>query len=527
MIFNKTNQESMFDQNRAFILDKTMKYLMVAVAVFFFLQIPASHAQTSDGADLAYGCGASLHLFWKGRMARDKKQARQYFQETIELCPGYIRPYELIGNLYRKDNQTETAITYFEKAADLGTTNYKLYYLLASLQFQKGDVAAADHNIKKSLSLRGDYPKALKLNQEIEKVSDNEGPKIILYEPSTRRGMKLTKTYESLTVRGMATDKSGVAWLKINQEETSLDEHGNFLKDIPIQLGTNTIRVEAADPLGNRAQILIDIEGEKYALPPLTRVESTSQQKALYGRSYAIVIGINNYEKWPGLEFAVADANAVKNNLQKTGFDDITVIMDQDATQRRILAELFHELPQKVDRNDRVLFYFAGHGQTADVPGGGKKGYIIPVDAETDSYASSAISMEQIRSLSSRIAAKHIFYVMDCCYSGLGLNRSAGVWQGISDYLRKVSAMRVVQIITAGGQGEQVQEKEGHGLFTAYFLAGIDGEADLNKDNVVTGTELGAYLRPTVSNASRQTQTPLFGRLEGEGEFLFFVNPNR
>ena len=49
------------------------------------------------------------------------------------------------------------------------------------------------------------------------------------------------------------------------------------------------------------------------------------------------------------------------------------------------------------------------------------------------------------------------------------------------------------------------------------------GEADLNKDNVVTGTELGAYLRPTVSNASRQAQTPLFGRLEGEGEFLFFV----
>ena len=113
--------------------------------------------------------------------------------------------------------------------------------------------------------------------------------------------------------------------------------------------------------------------------------------------------------------------------------------------------------------------------------------------------------------------------MMDCRYSGLGLNRSAGVWPGISDYLCKVSAMRVVQIITAGGQGEQVQEKEGHGLFTTYFLDAIEGEADLNKDNVVTGTELGAYLRPMVSNASRQAQTPLFGRLEGEGEFLFFV----
>lgn len=65
--------------------------------------------------------------------------------------------------------------------------------------------------------------------------------------------------------------------------------------------------MEAADSLGNRAQISIDIEGEKYALPPLTRIEAASQTKSLYGRSFAIVIGINDYDKWPGLEFAVAE----------------------------------------------------------------------------------------------------------------------------------------------------------------------------------------------------------------------------
>ena len=83
--------------------------------------------------------------------------------------------------------------------------------------------------------------------------------------------------------------------------------------------------------------------------------------------------------------------------------------------------------------------------------------------------------------------------------------------------------MRVVQIVTAGGKGEQVQEREGHGLFTTYLLRALDGEADINMDGVVTGTELGAYLRPKVSDASQQAQTPLYGRLEGEGEFLFFV----
>ena len=189
----------------------------------------------------------------------------------------------------------------------------------------------------------------------------------------------------------------------------------------------------------------------------------------------------------------------------------------------RILTELFHELPKQVGHNDRVLFYFAGHGQTEDLPNGGKRGYIIPVDADTSNFSSSAISMEQIRSLSSRIPAKHILYVMDSCYSGLGLSRSYGVSTSISGYLRKVASMRVIQIVTAGGKGEQVQEKEGHGLFTTYLLRALEGEADINNDKVVTGTELGAYLRPRVSDASRNAQTPLFGRLEGEGEFLFFI----
>lgn len=472
-------------------------------------------------------CDQALSIFWKGRYSTNEAQAYRNYEIAAELCPGFIRPYELMGNIHRKEGRTEKAVEFFTKAAELGSTNYKLYYLLASLLFEKGDLDEADRHIKKSLSIRADYSKSVKLNLEIEKALDKEGPKIILYEPSTPRGMKVAHQDENLTVRGIATDKSRVAWVKVNQVETSLDEYGNFLKDVAIQLGTNTIVVEAADLLGNHSRISVVVEGEKYALPDFTRIESASQMKALYSRSLAVVIGINQYENWPALEFATADARAVKTALENSGFDEIVMILDNEATQRRILTELFDRLPKMVEHNDRVLFYFAGHGQTEDLPGGGKRGYIIPVDADTLNYGSSAVSMEQIRSLSSRIRAKHLLYVMDSCYSGLGFNRSVGVSPGISDYLRKVSAMRVVQIITGGGQGEQVQEREGHGLFTSYFLKAIAGEADLDKDNVVTGTELGAYLRPAVSNASRQAQTPLFGRLEGEGEFLFFVTKEK
>ena len=469
------------------------------------------------------GCDTAPYLFWKGKFASKKEDAYRYYMEAIDLCPGFIRPYELVGNYYRKKGNKEKAIEFFTKAADLGSANYKLYYLLAGLCFQKGDLDEASRYLNKSLEIRGDYPKSLVLKSKIEKEKDTNGPKIILYEPSTRRGLNLVSQGQTISVRGIATDKSGVLWVKVSKMDTTVDKYGNFLKDVPIEVGTNTIVVEAADRLGNQSTISVSIEGKEYTLPPVIKVETPSQEKDLYGKSFAVVIGINSYEKWPSLEFAVNDAKAITEELKKTGFDHITVILDKEATQRRILTELFHQLPETVGRNDRLFFYFAGHGQTEDLPKGGKRGYIIPVDGDVSNYGATAISMDQIRSLSNRIPAKHILYAMDSCYSGLGLNRSGGVSPKISDYLRKISSMRVVQIITAGGKGEQVQEKGSHGLFTTYFLKALEGEADFNKDNVVTGTELGAYLRPTVSNASGQAQTPLYGRLEGEGEFLFFI----
>jgi tetratricopeptide (TPR) repeat protein len=480
---------------------------------------------TGFGASAAWAisdCDMALHYFWKGRYSKTESSL-YFYEKTIKLCPGFIRPYELIGNYYCKEEQKDKAIEFFTRAAQLGTNNYKLYYLLASLLLEKGEIDDASRYLKKSLSISKDYYKSLELKVKIEKALDKDGPKIILYEPSTHRGIKIIHKYENITVRGIATDKSGISWVKVNQLDASVDEHGNFLKDIPIRIGTNTIIVVASDGIGNRSNISVMVEGEKSQLPAISKIESSLQMNDLYGESFAVVIGIDNYEKWPSLEFAVADAGAVRQKFKETGFDQITTIFNKEATQRRILTELFYELPKKVGRNDRVVFYFAGHGQTEDLSNGGKRGYIVPVDADTSNYPATAISMEQIRSLSSHISAKHILYVMDSCYSGLGLSRSSGISRKIGDYLGKVSSMRVVQIITAGGKGEQAQEKEGHGLFTRYFLHALDGEADINKDNVVTGTELGAYLRPTVSNASQQAQTPLYGRLEGEGEFLFFV----
>ena len=94
-------------------MDKKMNGLMFIAVLYFSLQISGNQALASDGNDLSGDCDKAIHFFWKGRLESDKDQARQYYQEAIDLCPGYIRPYELVGNSYRKENQNDKAITIF------------------------------------------------------------------------------------------------------------------------------------------------------------------------------------------------------------------------------------------------------------------------------------------------------------------------------------------------------------------------------------------------------------------------------
>jgi tetratricopeptide (TPR) repeat protein len=466
-------------------------------------------------------CERAINLITKAQYV-SPEQAVVFHEQAIDLCPGYIRPYELAGNYYRKKDDINKAVQFFKSAAELGSNNNKLYYLLADLMLKQGQVNEASYYIEKSIELRKNYPKALSLKNKILKMSDDHGPEIIIFEPADRRGVVgIVLEHESITVRGMVSDKSGLARFSINELEVEVDEKDFFLKDIVLKDGKNLITIEAQDNIGNKTELVLKVDHKK----PLREVKKALDQKVelsqLYTNSYAVLIGIDKYEKWPPLEFAVADTKAIREIFERSGFENIITVQDHEATQRRLLTILGHELPKVMKRNDRLVIYFAGHGQTEEQASGKKKGYIIPVDADPNNYFATAISMETLRGLTARIPAKHILYIMDSCYSGLGLSRSAGISSNTDEYIKKMTSRRAVQIITAGGKDEQVEERDGHGLFTTYLLQGLEGEADSNKDRIITATELGAFLRPKVSNASDMRQTPLYGRIEGEGEFLF------
>ncbi len=254
--------------------------------------------------------------------------------------------------------------------------------------------------------------------------------------------------------------------------------------------------------------------------------------RKLYRDSWAVIIGINDYQKWPKLRYAVNDANGMEDVLvSRFGFqrDHIRKMINGEATRQRIMEVLGDEFSdsKKIQREDRVFFFFAGHGATRTLDDGRQIGFIVPADADHTNYYSTAISMTALREAADLIPAKHVYFVMDSCYSGLAMSRGAGAFSRDRSYLEEVTRRTARQILTAGGAEQEVADDgpRGHSVFTWALLQGLDGAADLDGNGIITASELGAYVSPIVSSFARQT--PAVGNLVGSegGEFIFELQP--
>ena len=241
----------------------------------------------------------------------------------------------------------------------------------------------------------------------------------------------------------------------------------------------------------------------------------------VYGKSHALIIGINDYINAPDLGYAVSDAEAVKSTLSdKFDFppEETTCLTNSEATREGIL-KAYMSLCDTTAEDDRVFFFFAGHGHTRS----GKRketGFLVPSDGNP-SDLSSLIPWDELTRSSDLIPAKHILFVIDACYGGVALTRSMrGSYRFLKDMLSRCSR----QVLTAGKADEVVADSGGprpnHSIFTGHFLDALDGAAKTD-DGVITANRVMAYVYDKVASDHFSNQTPHHGVLEGDGDFIF------
>ncbi|WP_316765386.1 tetratricopeptide repeat protein [Pedobacter frigiditerrae] len=248
------------------------------------------------------------------------------------------------------------------------------------------------------------------------------------------------------------------------------------------------------------------------------------------GKTWALIIGISEYQNIDDLRYAHKDAEAFYKYLKtpqvNVPTENIKLLLNKDATSAEIYGAL-DWLTESVKENDRVIFYFSGHGDVE------KKtiyqnGFLLAYDSPTSAYMTKgSIGLTYLQSyLDSYIVknkAKDVLLIVDACKSG----KLAGGVQGAQATMKALNEHWNGQItkILSAQEGELSLEDAkwgaGRGVFSYYLLKGIQGLANRNADDhVITTMELGNYLPIIVSEETNASQNP---KIEGDAKRVLFT----
>ena len=204
------------------------------------------------------------------------------------------------------------------------------------------------------------------------------------------------------------------------------------------------------------------------------------------------------------------------------GFDDehVCLLTDEQATRECIFKQFMAFTSHDVHADDRIMFFFAGHGFTR-VGARSEIGFLVPVDGNVDDL-NTLIPWRQLIESAELIPAKHLLFVIDACYGGLALKRY--LKPGGARFVRDMLLRYGRQTIAAGKADETVSDADGplkgHSIFTGHFLQGMEGAA-APQGGILTANSLMAYTYSQVSQDYNSHQTPHYGFVDGDGDLIF------
>ncbi len=233
--------------------------------------------------------------------------------------------------------------------------------------------------------------------------------------------------------------------------------------------------------------------------------------------AYAIVIGVETYRsKLPKADFAAHDAKIMSDYLINVmGYQDenVAVLLNEHAAKSDLEKYLEKWLPNRSEPGSTVFIYYSGHGAPHPKTG---DAYLVPYDGDPSFVEETGYSLKRLYARLGKLPAKEVVVLLDSCFSGSG-GRSV-IAKGMRPMMLALEnpvlpgGKTVVLAASSGAQVSSTYEQKSHGLLTYFFLKGLQGEADSNKDGAVELKELFAYLKPQVERKARRDfnneQTP-------------------
>ncbi len=238
-------------------------------------------------------------------------------------------------------------------------------------------------------------------------------------------------------------------------------------------------------------------------------------------KNFLLLIAVDEYEHWPPLRTAVNDVKCFSKVLlnQYRSFDTSNVITltNKQVTRSNIINTLKQLIPL-VGENDRLIIYYAGHG---DVDPLTNDGYWVPYDAEKGGQAD-YLGYSQLRSILNAFKSLHIVLINDACYAGLISTKQ----RSAEDYISRKENFKSRVVLASGMHDETVSDQlkfSDNSPFAHYLIDYLK----YNEDPSLSIFQIADHIQNAVSEITKNAQNPDYSVLpdsdDQKGQFYFHL----
>jgi hypothetical protein len=226
------------------------------------------------------------------------------------------------------------------------------------------------------------------------------------------------------------------------------------------------------------------------------------------GKVYALMVGISDYAGTASnLAYTADDARKMAETLRRQGVlaSESIVLTDAQATPSAVRSA-FARVAAAAGPNDMFLFFYSGHGSQQPARAGSGE----PDNRdETIALIGGQIVDDEMAQMFRTVRAGVSILALDSCFSG-GFARDVVSQPGVMGLFSSEEDLTsaVASKFQAGG-------------YLSHFLrTGLGGEADQNRNKVVTAGEISSYLRQQFASQAQgiDAQTA-----EGQRNYQFLV----
>jgi hypothetical protein len=271
-------------------------------------------------------------------------------------------------------------------------------------------------------------------------------------------------------------------------------------------LGQWSVSIFGDDELIDSKQFVV-----KNLTDPLTLPEEVAAKP--HPQSWGLIIGVEDYNKMPDVEYARKDALIVRDYfIRVLGIpqENVKTLLDKDATKARIEHYLKKDIPKSTGKDATLYIYYAGHGMA-----GAKNGesYLVPYDGDKGSIEKKGYKLTSLYRDLQQLNLKRTYVFLETGFKAMASPSSAvpgkGAQPPAADVNQVLGASRSIIFLSAAAanQARNSFPEKRHGLFTYYLLRGIKGEADTDDDGWNSAKEVYGYIYSSVTNQSRRMQS--------------------